>query len=451
MTKSNILWCVVDCLRHDAFSVNGYPRETTPELDGILKKDFVSFDDACTQSSFTVTSATSMFTGTYPPTHGMLTFSDQFDNELDHIGDFIGDHGLPTSLVSGMNFFSDESGLEWGLNRMFDEVYNLEDSKEGRDTNQAHADEVVDGFLDKVVGEHESFAAALWFFDPHIPRNRSEKPFSGDNPQRDAYDAEVRFVSQQLRRLFDYLQEQGLYEDTMIILTGDHGDIFQEHYLLEGTAVGDGLARLNVPFLSSKLRSSGYLGHLARPLYEELLHVPLFVKFPDDRFGGERVKEQVELIDLLPTVLDVLGPDEETPDQLQGESLRPVVSGASDGKEYTYSMTVGSEQAGRYLAIRSEQYKLLRMDPPDWSLELLGKDPKTYLARRFLTDTRRMYRKDDETQDHRTDFPDITRELDSELAEWLEKMETFREERDPHLDEGISEEQRAELENLGYL
>ena len=117
-----------------------------------------------------------------------------------------------------------------------------------------------------------------------------------DNPRevahmRGLYDGEVRRADRDFARLLELLQYVGLYEDSLIAFTADHGEAFGEH---------------------------GSFGH-GRTLYEELLHVPLVMRFPGALGGNSRVDTRVSLVDVVPTILDLLG--EDLPEPLPGASL----------------------------------------------------------------------------------------------------------------------------------
>ncbi|MFB6185903.1 MAG: sulfatase-like hydrolase/transferase, partial [Halobacteriaceae archaeon] len=176
---SNILWIVADCLRYDALSATGYHRPTTEPIDDRLDNDFVSFNDAATQSGFTLTVLSSLITGDYPSTHGVLRWNDLFPENASTYRDAASSAGFPpTEAIPGMNFISEE----WNLTGAFDKVHSLSEEKSQRDCNQATADEICDTALDR-IDEENTFNHLLWFFDLHDPW-LSETEFAGDNPKR---------------------------------------------------------------------------------------------------------------------------------------------------------------------------------------------------------------------------------------------------------------------------
>lgn len=442
----NVLWIVVDCLRYDALSAHGYYRDTTSNLDPIFRSDFVRFEDACTQSAFTLTSATSMLTGTYPAVHGALTFGDSIPAEVNKWCDYVRRANRTCDAIAGMNFFREG----WGLGETVSRVHDLDQYKQRRAHEQAYADEIVETFQQQVLENDEPFVSMLWFFDAHTPW-ASDTVFAGLNTKRDSYDTEVQFIDRQLERLFVKLKEMSLYDETLIIFTSDHGDIFGDHYRLEGTSIADIIMKYEVPKLRSVLTGDGYIGHLSRPLYEELLHVPLYLKFPYQEYANVTVGEQVELVDLLPTVIDVLDidvPQEER--HWQGRSLQPIVTGDAEGHQFAFAEMIANETGGRSLAVRGSDYKLLRMEEPPRSLRLLRDDPLTYLTRRYLTPGQKLLRRDDESTDLSNTHPERARQMADRLDEWMDDTKRYLDSTSPTRS-SLTEERRQELENLGYL
>jgi uncharacterized sulfatase len=122
----------------------------------------------------------------------------------------------------------------------------------------------------------------------------------------DVYDAEIRFVDEQISHLFDQMERLGFHEETLYIITADHGELLGEH---------------------------GSFSHPPR-LYEELLHVPLLLHRPC-RTDGRRVDELVSLIDLPTTVADALAVS--VPETYRGNSLFPALEGESPGHEYVFA------------------------------------------------------------------------------------------------------------------
>lgn len=364
----NVLWIVVDCLRHDALSANGYHRPTTEPLDDRLTNEFVAFDDAATQSAFTLNVITSLVTGTYPSTHGVLRWHDRYDGDPSPYREYTGTDLGPVKAVPAMNFMTEE----WGLDRAFDTVHDLDAAKRARESNTAITEEVFDTARD-VMAERDPFNLFCWLFDLHTPW--LSEPAFGDGTPRDRYDTELRYVADELESLFTHLERSGQYDDTLVILTGDHGEVFDEYQYLPWHPLTEVAAR--VPGLGQSLRGT-HLGHLGRPLVDELVHVPLYVKLPNGAHGGETVTGQVELIDVLPTVLDVAG--ETVPPAIEGESLRPHIRGEADGKKFVRAEVEPNPTDGLFRMIRSSDRKFLHHDRPSVGDISSGFDVARYIA-----------------------------------------------------------------------
>ena len=431
MSKSpNVLWIVADCLRYDALSATGYHRATTEPTDRRLNSDFVSFSDAATQSGFTLTVLSSLITGDYPSTHGVLRWNDLFTENAFTYRDATSQADFPpTEVIPGMNFISEE----WNLRDAFGKIHSLSEEKSKRDCNQATADEICGTVLDRIEKE-DAYNLLLWFFDLHDPW-LSETEFAGDNPKRDQYDTELRFLSNQLRRLFVELEDRGLYDDTLIILTGDHGDVFTEQRRLPWSATGTIAER--IPGLKKVIQGDGYLGHLGRPLFEEVVHVPLFIKLPDNENGGKTISGQVELIDILPTILDIA--DENVGFSTDGETLLPMIKDSAEGKDYVRATLEANPTNGRFQMIRSNTYKLIQHQKP--GIRQLHENPLLYTTRRFLTPDEVLLHRDDESKNIMKSNPTIATKLRDQIS-LPERGRRF---------DGIGDEKREELENLGYL
>lgn len=324
----NVIVLLIDCLRADRLGCHGYERATTPALDRFAR-DAVRFADAISQSTYTKTSVASLFTSKNPSSHGVYRGSDHdtaerivsdvLGEEHRTLAEILSEHGLLTGAWLDQGQLRAYMGFDQGF-RVF---HNKNESIE-----RIH--ERFGGWRER-LGRGTPFFAYLHYLDlhdPYVPEEPYATMFgepsdlhrrvdftvtswgtfhrevrSGQRSigARDlerlqaSYDGLVRTIDDAIGALFERLKRTGDYDDSLIIVTSDHGDGFLEH---------------------------GFLAHSAAP-YEELIHVPLLVKLPRSRFAGSVVDEQVRLIDVLPSVLDVLGIP--SPGGLEGRSLLPLV------------------------------------------------------------------------------------------------------------------------------
>lgn len=189
----------------------------------------------------------------------------------------------------------------------------------------------------------------------------------------DLQKAEVAYLDWEIGRLFDHLQQLGVLDDTLVVIFGDHGEIMVEH--------------------------DAWFDHAG--LYDAVTHVPLIIRAPS-RVPAARVDDMVALVDVFPTVLDILGmPANSATD---GRSLLPMVRGEASGHRSEVYLSESTWQAKR--AVRTDRWKLIRCyDPgiyPRDGVELydLAADP-------------------DEQVDLSASKPEIVAELSAKLDTWL--------------------------------
>lgn len=326
----NVLLISIDTLRPDHLGCYGGPRDTSPNVDALCRESVV-FEQAISHAPSTLPAHATMLSSLPPQVHGAsFTRRTPLPDDAVTLAEVLSERGFRT--VS----FNDGSQVKrlWGLAQGFD-LYRS--TRGDRAVARARFDDRVSdllGWLDRREpgdGAGEPFFAFLHSYEVHHPYIPDEDDLSRleDTPyegwlgrrvsvrslkrinQREqaidaadrkfietAYDAEIRSMDRALGRLLDGLRERGLLDDTLVVFTSDHGEEFGEH--------GDW----------------GWHGHT---LFDELLRVPLIVRFPDGRWAGERVRRQVRLVDLAPTVADGLGVP--APESWWGVSLRPLLEG----------------------------------------------------------------------------------------------------------------------------
>jgi arylsulfatase A-like enzyme len=285
-----VLVYLVDTLRADHLPLYGYARETAPHLTAFAR-DAVVFDQAIASSSWTKPSVASLFTSLPPRDHGCVQFYTPLDERFTTLAERMRDHGYATGAVVA-------NSLVQARKMSFDQGFSYFASP----ASPQGAAEVVDGalaFLDARKGQPAFLY--LHTMDAHTPY-RPPPPFdaafraAGETATRAAepsdyrkprdlarivaqYDGAVAYGDREFGRLMSGLRQRGLYDGALVVFVSDHGEEFLEH---------DGWVH----------------GHT---LYDELVRVPLVVKYPGQRDAGRRVTRQVQLVDVLPTVLKSQG------------------------------------------------------------------------------------------------------------------------------------------------
>ncbi len=281
----NLVFVVVDTLRADHLGCYGYRRATSPNVDRLAAQSAL-FEQAQSHSPWTMPSVASMFTSLEPKDHGIANWKQPLDTGLLTLAEHLHGRGWRT-----------EGYVSHGvLARLyqFDQGFDVYDSSvvEGRlPRDITTAREVTDlalQALPRLAAGSQRFFLWIHYFDPHDAYlDHPERPF-GPQPV-DRYDSEIAWTDRQVGRLLDGLKQQGLEERTLVVFVADHGEGFGAHRHLYHTVT----------------------------LFDELLRVPLILRVPG--LAAQRVAEPVALLDLAPTLLQLLG--EPLPAEFEG---RPV-------------------------------------------------------------------------------------------------------------------------------
>jgi arylsulfatase A-like enzyme len=325
-----VVLVVMDTTRLDALGCYGREDGATPNIDAVAAEG-VRFDRAISTSGWTLPSVASLLTATWPTIHGAVgrgTMLSTVRRELVTAAEAMKLAGYRTAAYANAAFVSPQLGIDRGFD-VFDHVYAF-----NRSTRRA--DETVDAAV-AFIREHRSDDCFILvhLFDPHLDydppgeygtrftggRGRPAPPLTmehclalGEEGAEDVayvrqvYQGEVAFMDAHIGRLISELRSAGAYERAVLVLTADHGEEFWDHGDFEH-------------------------GHT---LYDELVRVPLIVKFPYDLKPARReVSWQVRSIDVMPTVFDYLGVD--VPDTFEGESMLPLVRGIPTGHREAFS------------------------------------------------------------------------------------------------------------------
>ncbi len=413
-TGPNVLLVTIDTLRRDHVGCYGAPDAKTPAIDA-LALESVRFEDATSQANTTGPSHTTMLTGLYPDDHGARRNAIPIAHGVPTLPEFLAAEGYQTAgVVSGFTLkheavglaprfeYYDDDFMAWrwlpeaaARLRVFRVAIQVAGGRGVRVMRMDRpAVETVDSALRWLEQRDAGRPFFLWthFFDPHCPyeppdefaalHDEGARAGAGSNwyrlgtPERRKlvddprevarmhalYRGEISYVDAQLARLLGALRERGLYEDTLVVLTADHGEGLGEH---------------------------GYWFDHGTYLYDGELSVPLLVRFPRGAHGGTSVGQQVRLLDLTPTVLDVLGL--EPPKGLAGASLVDTLSEREAAPRPSFAVgelsgeLSGYDLDGRLLSLRSQGHKWIWTSdhwfdsvrvPERFELYDLGQDPK---------------------------------------------------------------------------
>jgi arylsulfatase A-like enzyme len=278
-SRPNVIIYLVDTLRADHLGVFGYSRDTSPVLDR-WAADAVVFEQAYSPTSWTKSATVSLLSGLDPINHRVEDRLDVIPPRVRLLSERLDSLGYENlAVVTNPNVLP-----LWGFDRGFD-VYRDLDSI-GR---SARADAVLDTVTAAIpdLARKQPFFLYVHLLDPHDPYDPpppfdsrfAEDPAVPGSGMIAAYDGEVAFGDSQFQRLLDALKAHDLDEVTLIVFVSDHGEELLDH---------------------------GGRGH-GKTLYEEVLRVPLVIGFPGRADAGRRVDTRVSLIDVVPTILSVLG------------------------------------------------------------------------------------------------------------------------------------------------
>jgi arylsulfatase A-like enzyme/Flp pilus assembly protein TadD len=341
----NVVVITVDTLRADHVGCYGYKQIHTPNIDA-LAADGVRFEHAFTPVPITLPAHTVIFTGTYPTLNGMHDFSgNRLNAQQPTLASTLKSHGYATAAVVGSAVLDSR----FGLNRGFDFYYDHFDFNRLQESNldemERPGNVVADEALDW-LGKNYQKRFFLWMhlYDPHYPY-RPPSPYSQEYKSH-PYDGEIAFADAQVGRLLGFLKEKGLYQHTLIVLSGDHGEGLGEH--------GE--------------QTHGFF------IYNSTLHVPLIVQLPAGP-RDRRVSALVSLADIMPTLLAALKID--IPTQVQGKSLLPLITGKGEGDaRYLYAETFLPRLHFNWSELRGvEMEKYHFIDAPKPELYDLSTDP----------------------------------------------------------------------------
>src|SRR6266513_909430 len=344
-TPANVVFITIDTLRPDHLGCYGDKQIRTPNID-TLAADGTRFERAYTAVPVTLPSHSVIFTGTYPLLSGVHDFAaNKLNPTQATLASVLKENGYTTGAVIGSAVLDSSSGLNHGFDFYYDHFDFNRLQESNLDEMERPGDIVADVTLDWLSKNYQKkFFLWMHLYDPHYPY-RPPAPYSEQYKDR-PYDGEIAFADAQVGRLLEFLKNKGLYQSTLIVLSGDHRESLGEH--------GE--------------KTHGFF------IYNATLHVPLIVHLP----GGvhaRTVANLVNLADLMPTVLAAL--NIQIPAQVQGQSLLPIISPKKeDNARSLYAETFLPRlhfNCSELRGVETENYHFI--DAPKPELYDLSKDP----------------------------------------------------------------------------
>ena len=320
----HIFVITVDTLRRDHVGCYGYNKPTTPNIDALAKESCL-FENSFANSSWTIPSYMSFFTGLYPGAHRATDYKTALPEHIETLTQVLRRNGYLTGGIVSSPTLS----AQFGFDRGFD-YYDDFSIVKGKELNLFEEDDYPTLPFKSETSEQVTYLAERWtnragdkgkpiflflhYFDPHhlylchrpeisCFENGRHGVFEGKLPSikegmdtKDLehiialYDSEIRYADKHIGLFLDFLKRKRLYHNALIVFFADHGEEFLDH-------------------------GGNYHGHT---LYNELIAVPVMLKLPHQK-QHVKVGYQVSLVDLMPTILDLL--DIEKPSGLAGKSL----------------------------------------------------------------------------------------------------------------------------------
>jgi len=314
--RLNLLLITIDTLRADRLSCYSSEHLKTPNIDSLANKSIV-FTRAFSHTSTTLPSHTNILLGTTPLYHGVhdntnFIVRDEFLTLPEHLKNF----GYQTGAFIGAFPLDSRFGLSQGFD-IYDDDYDTQGAGKGK-TEEREAQIVVDRALAWLNERKSPWFLWVHCFDPHDPYEPPE-PFKTQYADS-LYDGEVAYVDFVMGKLFNYLEDNSLFEKTLVVFTGDHGEMLGEH--------GE--------------KTHGFFA------YNSVLWIPLIISAPGMK--SRIVQQYVSHIDIFPTICDML--KIKKPPFLQGRSFAPFLKRKKLRKRIIYFESLTSYYSMGWAPVR---------------------------------------------------------------------------------------------------
>lgn len=419
-SQPNILVIIMDSVSAENLSCYGYHQVTTPHID-LLAQQSTLFEQAISVGCWTLPVHASLFTGLYPLSHGVTTSKDALPGEFPTLALRLEELGFQTACFSNNAYISETTGLTQGFDTV-ESVWSLSHSRgtkrtkmerlikrleqygpranpvirlartlqrartltkrlrNRRDKGAKLTNEKIQAWLTTRRNPNQPFFLFVNYMDCHLPYNppypynrrfmpkhispwhiarvgnnrdvirrlSEERSLEDIQILRALYDGQLCYLDQQIGELVRYIDSLGILDDTVLIITSDHGDSLGEH---------------------------NHIGH-RMALYEQLVRVPLLIRYPARFQPGARVRQQVSLIDLYPTILELAGIDLSQENTNGFHSL--ITPLTAEARPFIIAENTAPKSQNDVIArmIRTGQHKYIWKSNQEHELYDLVKDPR---------------------------------------------------------------------------
>lgn len=427
--KPNIIFITLDALRADHLGCYGYKRRVSENID-LFSRQCVQFNQTISQAPWTSASNCATITSLYPE-HSLIELENfSLNKNNQNLIGILKKHGYKTALISGNDVFS----------TAFRDIECFFDTF---DVSKRDASVITQSAVDWLVANKETpFFLWVYFLEPHgpynapfeyykdflkdclvpgkdvpiaqndgkmneyysfgfIPRYIAENGITDTAYYSAKYDGYIKFADAQLKKLFAFFKEKNMGNNTIIVLFSDHGESLTEHNF--------------------------YFNH-SHFVYDDLVKVPLIFSYPGGISPGTVINAQTGLIDLMPTILELLGIKADKP--MEGKSLLPLLTGKTIiARNTTFSETSYWPWPR---CIRTEKWKLIfSRFKKNYSLFNLKDDPG-------------------ELNNLADKYPAVVRSLNKILSQWVKSARTYTLQ-EPKPGNNLNEKTKETLKELGYL
>jgi arylsulfatase A-like enzyme len=418
--RPNIILLIIDSLRVSNLSCYGYHRKTTPNIDAIAEQGAL-FEHAFSVGCWTLPVHASLFTGLFPINHGVTISKDALPENFPTLARHLQECGYQTVSFSNNAYISHITGLAQGfhlvediwrqsnprgirrtrmgqvikflerfgtpakpiiyLARVLQKIRAVSKRKQNqRDKGARITNEKIQAWFREDRDPNRPFFMFVNYMEPHQPYNppypydRSFMPsrFSpmrvaqvGNNSNviekigegrgqedleilRALYDGEVNYIDNRIGQLVRYLKSTEILDDTVLVITSDHGDSLGEH---------------------------NHIGH-RMALYEQLVHIPLIIRYPKLFDSSSRVFQCVSLLDLYPTFLELAGAN--VPNESMNGLFSLMHPPSSDERPFIIAENTAPKSQNSVIArmVRSDRYKYIWKSNHNHELYDIVRDPE---------------------------------------------------------------------------